>query len=143
MEKNYNKATKIFLAVQAFFAIGALMFFYFSSSSDSGAPIVGQSIFEPDVTFELGDGEQLLISDNADFENPFIFEKDSEIQLSPGIYYWKIKSWKGESEAKSFTVYNRASSDKDDSEDAGEKSGITSIVIDTGNSVEIGGENGN
>ena len=142
MEEKHKRATKIFVAVQALFAIGAFLFIYFSGHSAS-APIVGQSIFEPDLTFEVSSGEQLLISTTPDFENPMIFREGSNVQLAPGTYYWKTKSWNGESEVKTFVVKDRVVSGViDRGSEATGKSGITSISIDAGKSVETGGNNG-
>lgn len=105
MENKYKMATWVFLAVQGILLMGILSIFYFSNQNN--APVIGQSILESDFVFEIEEGEQLLISKDFEFTDPILVERDSELQLEPGVYYWKIKSWRGESEVKSFTFENK------------------------------------
>ena len=147
--KKTTKKEKMILGVEALLILGAVFYIYLSSAV-ANAPIIGKSILEPDLIIEIEKGETVLISPNKDFIEPIVLETDSEIQLPPGTYYYKIKNWLRESEIKSFTIesrvglnlYERAenyeleNSGNVDLEVSGKSSGMTTN-LEVGESIEV------
>jgi hypothetical protein len=148
-EKKLNFEKKILIA-EAIFIFGALVYLYFSMGPSAISPISGQTILDPDFVFEVENGEEVLISINEQFTNPIILREDSEVDLPPGTYYWKVRNWLRESEIHTFTIQSnvglnlREGKEKDVLENAGnvpvdvkeKKSGITS-GIGVGESAEV------
>ncbi len=95
--------TRKVLIAEGVLVLLAISYLIFSANSFS-APIVGQTIFDPDFVFEIGDGEELWISLDVEFTNPIIVKEETELNLPSGTYYWKIKSLLRESEVKTFTI---------------------------------------
>jgi len=145
----HKNKTRVFLIIQALFILAVLGYLYFSSAPKA-VFISGQSIIEPDVSFEVvaGTGEKIIVSRDPNFRNPIILEEGSTTNLPPGLYYWKSKNWLRESVVKTFEIKEnvglnlRIGDEKSILENAGnvetvvieKKSGITS-----GTSLDVGG----
>jgi len=97
--------TRKVLIAEGILVLTALVYLIFSANTFS-APIAGKTIFDPDFVFEIGDGEELWISSDIEFTNPIIVNKETELNLPSGTYYWKIKGLLKESEVKTFTIEN-------------------------------------
>lgn len=151
-ENKFTKFERRFLIAQAILVLGALVYLYLSMSPGIISPISGQTIFDPDFVFEVENGQELLISTSPEFINPIVMTEDSELDLPPGTYYWKVKNWLRESEVNSFTIESnvglnlRKGNEKDLLENAGNvdvnvaksKGGITTnIPIEKGKSIEV------
>lgn len=142
--------TRKIMIAQAVLVLAVFVYMYFSFAPQTYAPISGQSILEPDFVFEIGNGEEVILSNNINFDNPMFLKEGSEVDLPPGKYYWKVKNWLRESEVKSFTIESNVGLDlfegieKDRLENSGtvdievkeKKSGITG-GIGVGESVEV------
>ena len=154
MKKQKNKTNweRRVIVAEAVFVFGIFIYLFFSMAPSIASPIAGKTILEPDLVFEVGEGEEILISPNEDFENPIILKQDSDLQLPPGTYYWKIKNWLRESKVSTFIIetnvglslYNRPenyeleNSGNVDLDVTKNKAGITSdIPLETGESIEV------
>lgn len=102
IEIKTNK-TKVFFVAQAVFVLAIFVYLYFSLVPKA-VFISGNSIVEPDISFEVGPGEQIIVSRDPEFENAIILEEGADISLPPGIYYWKSKNFLRESEVKTFEI---------------------------------------
>lgn len=146
---------KIIIA-EALFVFGVFVYLYFSMAPEAISPISGQTILEPDFVFEIGNGEEILISKDSEFENLIVLKEGSELDLPPGTYYWKVKNWLREGGVNSFTIESnvglnlRRGNEKDRLENAGnvpvditkKKGGITTeIPIEVGKSLEVEKDN--
>lgn len=155
--KKLNTEKKVLLA-EAILVFGALIYLFINMAPTAISPIAGQAIYEPDFVFEIGNGQEVLISKTLDFANPIVLKEGSELDLPPGTYYWKVKNWLRESEVKTFTIQSsvalnlRKGDEKNILENAGnvdlnlekKKGGITTNVeLKQGKSVEVEGGNAN
>jgi hypothetical protein len=72
------------------------------------APIDEYVSIDGEVLFSFERAEVLLIDDNMDFTTPkeYAVEDGLEIDLDPGIYYWKVSGVLG-SEVRSLTIESR------------------------------------
>lgn len=149
-KKEKNK-TRIFLLLQGVFVVGILFYLYFSSTPKA-VLISGQSIVEPDISFSVSPGEKIIVSRDPEFINPIILEEGTELNLPPGVYYWKSKTLIRESEVKTFEIKEnvginlRIGDEKSILENSGnveidvekQNKGITSgISLDVDESVEV------
>lgn len=103
MLKKINTSRKILL-VDAVFILGIFVYLFFSNLPKAVSPVSGQVISDPDLTFEIEKGDTIWISTTSDFADPIILKENSEIFLTPGEYYWKVKNWLRESEVKTFKI---------------------------------------
>jgi hypothetical protein len=112
MLKKMNTSRKILLA-DAVFIIGIFAYLFFTSSPNAISPVSGQvvSASSSDLVFEIEKGDTVWISTSPDFSDPIILKEGSEIFLTPGEYYWKVKNWLRESEVKSFKVDSKVGLD--------------------------------
>ncbi len=104
MKKKITKKTKRILIAEAVFIAGVLIYLFFSTAPNQIYPLHGMTVIEPDFVFEIEHGEEVLISIDEEFTSQIILTENSEINLPPGVYYWKVKSGFRESEVKNFTI---------------------------------------
>jgi len=86
-----TRARKILIA-EGIFIFGVLIYLFFSTAPNQISPLQGMTIIEPDFVFEIKNGEEVVISTDENFTAPIIFGQDSDFNLPPGTYYWKVKS---------------------------------------------------
>lgn len=149
--KKLNMERKVLL-VEAVFVIGVLIYLFFSMAPSIVSPIAGKTILESDFVFEVGEGEEIWISSNPDFEARIILKQDSELQLPPGTYYWKVRNWLRESKVQVFTIqshvglnlyerkenYELENSGNVDLDVKKKKGGITTnIPLEVGESIDV------
>lgn len=134
--------TRKILIAEAVLVLGVFVYLYISMTPQAYAPISGQTIFEPDFVFDVGNGEEIVISTSPEFENSIVLKEGSEIDLPVGTYYWKVRNWVRESEVRMFTLESnvglnlRTGSEKDLLENSGnvdakvkeKNSGITTDI---------------
>lgn len=150
MIKNKMTTTRKILIAEAVLVLGVFVYLYFSFSPHTYAPVSGQTIFEPDFVFEIGNGEEIIVSRTPDFANPIILKEGSEVDLPVGTYYWKARNWLKESEVNTFTIESnvglnlRAGYEKDRIENSGnvdiqvnEKKSGTITGVGVGDSIEV------
>ena len=146
-----NKTKKIVIA-EGIFIVGVLVYLFFSTTPTQIFPLHGMTIIEPNFVFEIENGEQVIISVNEQFTNLIILEKDSDVILPPGLYYWKVKSRFRESEVRNFTIqthvalnlkekgenYKLENKGNVDLNVTRKKSGLTTgIILEIGESEEV------
>jgi len=100
--------TKIILILELIFVVGVIGYFL-SIKPIAVAPSSGLVIQNDNFSFEFKNTKKLVLSKTFDFENKIEFKKDFSVDLPPGTYYWKLKSWFRESEVRNFTIYSRVS----------------------------------
>ena len=163
--KTKNTTTRKIILAEAVLVLGVLIYLYASADPKAISPISGQTIFDPDFTFEVESGGEILISINENFDNQIVLREGDEIDLPPGTYYWKVKNWIREGSINKFTIQSnvglnlREGEEKSLLENSGnvplnitkKKGGITSSVgLESGKSLEVekdnssyeGGQNG-
>lgn len=109
-----NKITPIerkIIIAQAVFVIVCLGYIVIANSPNQVYPLQGMSISEPDFNFEIENGEEVLISVDKEFTNPFVLSEGEKITLPPGTYYWKVRGKFRESEVKSFEIVGQVGLD--------------------------------
>jgi len=111
-----NKTKKILVA-EAVFVIGVFVYVFIATAPSQIYPLSGMSIIESDFSFEIENGEEVLISFDGNFTNPIILNETSDIVFPPGIYYWKVRRGFRESEIKNFTVQGHVSLDVEERKD--------------------------
>lgn len=99
--------TRIFLIGQGIFVLGIFAYFFFSNIPNAISPIAGKVVSDPDFIFEIENGNEVIVSRDEDFTNPFILKEGSDFVLPPGVYYWKVKGFLRESEVHTFTIEGR------------------------------------
>lgn len=102
--KNKKNNMKSILIIEGVFLLGVLFYIFFLTIPSNHNPVSGMSIIEPDWIFEIEKGEQIILSVDENFTKPIILDEGSEIELSPGKYYWKTKNLFRESEVKTFVI---------------------------------------
>jgi len=141
------KNKKFFIA-EAVFVVGVFVYFFFSTAPSQIYPLSGMTIIDSDLVFEIEHGEEVIMSFDEDFTNPIILNESSEITLSPGTYFWKVKKGFRESEVQNFTIQGHVSLDIEESalQNSGnvdlnvtkkKKGRITRITLDVGESEEV------
>ena len=156
MEKKISKTKKIIVA-EAIFVFGVLIYLFFSIAPTPIYPLQGLVIMEPDFTFEIENGEEIIISTDKNFTIPIVLKEGSDVTLPPGIYYWKVKSRFRESEIRNFTIrtnvglnlkeknesYELQNSGTVDLNVTKKKNGLTEIeiILDVGQSKEFEKDN--
>ncbi len=146
-----NRTKKIIIG-EVILIIGILIYLFFSTAPLQIYPLHGMTIIEPDFAFEIENGEQVLISIDKNFTAPIVLDKSSEITLTPGTYYWKVRSNFRESGVKNFTIqgyvalnikerdesYRIANKGNVDLNVTKKNEGVTSnIILDIGESEEV------
>jgi hypothetical protein len=151
-ENKLTKTEKKVILAEAVLVFGIFAYLFFSTAPNQVYPIQGMTIIEPDFNIEIENGEQVLISTNENFTSTIVLDEGSEVTLTPGVYYWKVKSKFRESEVKSFVIESNVGLDiKERKENyelqnsgnvnlnvTKEKEGITSsLILDVGQSEEV------
>jgi len=101
--KKLTLEKKIILA-EIVLVIGILIYLFFSISPKQVYPLNGAVIIEPNFVFEIENGEEVLLSVYEDFNDYIILNENSEVNLAPGEYYWKVRNEFRESEMRNFTI---------------------------------------
>ncbi len=114
------------------------------------------TVIEPNFVFEIENGESIEVSNDEDFTNPILLNEGSDITLSPGTYYWKVKSNLRKSEVKNFTIQGHVSLEIKEREEnyelynsgnvdlnvTKENRGLTAeIILDVGESEDVEKDN--
>ncbi len=155
MENKKNKTKKFFIA-EVIFIAGVLVYLFFSTAPNQIYPLSGMTVIEPNFVFEIENGESIEVSNDEDFTNPILLNEGSDITLSPGTYYWKVKSNLRKSEVKNFTIQGHVSLEIKEREEnyelynsgnvdlnvTKENRGLTAeIILDVGESEDVEKDN--
>jgi hypothetical protein len=84
--------------------LGILVYLAFSIIPKQIYPLNGMTIIEPNFAFEIQNGQEVLLSVYEDFRDYVVLTENSEVNLAPGTYYWKVRNNFVESEMRIFTV---------------------------------------
>jgi len=103
--------TKKILAVEVIFVVGVFVYLFFVTAPSQIYPLSGMSIIESDFSFEIENGEEVLISFDGSFREPIVLNGSSDVTFPPGIYYWKVRKGFRESKVKNFTIQGHVSLD--------------------------------
>ena len=140
------------MAIEIVFVLTVLIYIFFATAPNQIYPLHGMTITEANFNIEILNGEEVLISGNNEFTNPIVLRENSEIDLFPGVYYWKVRGGFRESEIQNFTIkshvgleikerkenYELENSGNVDLNITREKEGITSsIVLNKGEFKEV------
>lgn len=98
-----SKKERIFLVVQAFL-VGGIFVFLYLYNSPSSIGISGKIVYDEDFTFEISEGEFILLSFDGSFEDSVALHEGDSIVLSSGTYYWKVKNWIREGDVREFVI---------------------------------------
>ncbi len=99
-----TKKEKKVLLFEGVFIFMLLIYLFFSTAPKGLIPVSGMTISNNDFVFEIANGEEIVLSTNQDFLNPFFLNENSYVTLAPGKYYWKVVGKFRESEIKSFVI---------------------------------------
>jgi hypothetical protein len=98
-----KKRMKIVVGIELI--VITLIFVYVLVNSPTAiGPPSGFVVRDMNFSFDFKNAEVIILATNPNFENPIILRETKEIELPPGTYYWKVKSWMRESEIKNFTI---------------------------------------
>ena len=103
INKKFNLEKKIILA-ELVLVIGILVYLFFLFSPKQIYPLNGAVIIEPNFVFEIENGQEVLLSVYENFEDYVVLNENSEVNLAPGTYYWKVRNKFRESEIRTFTI---------------------------------------
>ena len=147
---------KKILIFEIIFIVGVLSYIFISTSPNSIYPLSGMTIIDNDFVFEIENGDEVLISTSEDFDNPLVLVEGDDIILSPGSYFWKVRSGFRESEIKNFTIESHVGLDIREKENnyelensgnvdlnvtKGNETFVTGFTISIGESVEVEKDN--
>ncbi|MBU0959702.1 MAG: hypothetical protein KKB31_07185 [Nanoarchaeota archaeon] len=104
MKKRKIKTGRKVLLAEGILVMGALIYLFVSMNPTAISPIAGKTIFDPDFSFEVENGEEVWVSIDVVFSNPIVLKEGSFVDLPPGTYYWKVKNWLRESEVQTFVL---------------------------------------
>ena len=102
-EKESNSKRMIFV-IEILFVIGVFVYVFYSSTPKQIYPLSGMTIIDSDFAFEIEDGDEVMVSKYENFSEFMVLNESSEVVLSSGVYYWKVRSGFRESEVQSFVV---------------------------------------
>ena len=102
-EKESNSKRMIFV-IEILFVLGVFVYVFYSSTPKQIYPLSGMTIIDSDFAFEIEDGDEVMVSKYENFSEFMVLNESSEVVLSSGVYYWKVRSGFRESEVQSFVV---------------------------------------
>lgn len=96
--------TKMILIIEGFLLIGILAFLFVYTSPKQIYPFHGMTVSNDDFLFEIENSEEIILSADSDFASYILLKKGDEITLPPGVYFWKVRGFLRDSEARNFTI---------------------------------------
>lgn len=104
MENKKLTLEKKIIIAEIILVIGILIYLFFSIIPKQIYPLNGAVIIEPNFVFEIENGQEVLLSIYEDFRDYAVLNENSEVNLAPGTYYWKVRNNFIESEMRIFTI---------------------------------------